>query len=132
VRYKNTLEDFEMSTVNEQQGPVEEPVKRTVFYDLSRKVMLAAIGAAAIASDEISNYVSRLAERGEIAEGDARKLIREVLDRRQKLEDEQKEERQRQHSTASKSEVDALNNRILELNKKIEELKKNQEPTGQG
>lgn len=122
-----------MSDVNEQeQGPVEEPVKRTVFYDLSRKVMLAAIGAAAIASDEISNYVSRLAERGEIAEGDARKLIREVLDRRQKLEEEQKAERERQRSAATKGEVDALNARILELNKKIEELKKSQEPAGEG
>jgi polyhydroxyalkanoate synthesis regulator phasin len=122
-----------MSEVNPQeQGPVEEPVKRTVFYDLSRKVMLAAIGAAAIASDEISNYVSRLAERGEIAEGDARKLIREVLDRRQKLEEEQKADRERQHSAATKTEVDALNARILELNKKIEELKKSQEPAGEG
>lgn len=122
-----------MSTVNEQpSGPVEEPVKRTVFYDLSRKVMLAAIGAAAIASDEISNYVSRLAERGEIAESDARKLIREVLDRRQKLEEEQKVERDQQRSSASRSEVEALNARILELNKKIEELKKNREPADQG
>lgn len=123
-----------MTNVNEnvnEQGPVDEPVKRTVFYDLSRKVMLAAIGAAAIASDEISSYVFRLAERGEIAEDDARKLIREVLERRHKLEEEQKTDRERQRSAASKAEVDALNARIAELNKKIDELKKNQEPTGQ-
>lgn len=118
-----------MTNINEP-GPVEEPAKRTVFYDLSRKVMFAAIGAAALASDEISNYVSRLAERGEIAEVDARKLIREVLERRQKLEEEQKLERERQHSVGSKAEVDALNARIVELNKKIDELKKNQEPAG--
>ncbi len=120
-----------MTDVNEnvnvnEQSPADEPVKRTVFYDLSRKVMLAAIGAAAIASDEISSYVTRLAERGEIAEGDARKLIREVLERRQKLEEEQKTERERQRSAASRAEVDALNARIAELNRKIDELKRNQ------
>jgi polyhydroxyalkanoate synthesis regulator phasin len=118
-----------MTTVNEQD-PVNEPVKRTVFHDLSHKVMLAAIGAAAIASDEISGFVSRLAERGEIAEDDARKLIREVLERREKLEEEQKLEQERQHAAISKREIDALNARIAELNKKIEELKKNQEPVG--
>lgn len=118
-----------MTTVNEQ-GPVNDPVKRTVFYDLSRKVMLAAIGAAAVASDEISSFISRLAERGEIAEGDARKLIREVLESREKLEEEQKLEQERQRAVPSKTEIDTLNARIAELNKKIEELKKNQEPAG--
>ena len=116
-----------MTTVEQTNKP-DEPVKRTVFYDLSRKVMLAAIGAAAIASDEISNFVTKLAERGEIAEGDARKLIREVLEHRQKLEEEQMEERERQKASTARSEIEALNARIAELNKKIEELKKSQEP----
>jgi len=114
-----------MTTMNDQTQP-DEPVKRTVFYELSRKILLAAIGGAAIASDEIANFVSKLAERGEIAEKDARKLIREVLESREKLEQEQKAEAEQSKAAASKAEIEALSNRIAELNKKIEELKKNQ------
>lgn len=111
------------------QSQNDEPVKRTVFYDLSRKVLLAAIGAAAIASDEISSFVSRLAERGEIAQQDARRLITEILEQREKLEKEQIQERERQRADSVKAEIDALTSRIAELNKKIDELKKTQEPT---
>jgi polyhydroxyalkanoate synthesis regulator phasin len=117
-----------MTTTTAQNQP-DEPVKRTVFYDLSRKVLLAAIGGAAIASDEISNFVSRLAERGEIAEKDARKLIREVLDQRQKLEEEQKEQSEQQKTKAYKEEIEALNARVVELSKKIEEMRKSQDST---
>ena len=112
-----------MTTESPQNMP-DEPVKRTVFYDLSRKILLAAIGGAAIASDEIAHYVTRLAERGEIAEKDARSLIREVFESRQKLEKEQKETEEQKSNQASRAEIEDLNHRITELNKKIEELKK--------
>lgn len=121
-----------MTIQPEQPTQPDEPVKRTLFYDLSRKVLLAAIGAAAIASDEISSYVAKLAERGEIAEKDSRKLIREVLEQREKLEEEQKAEAEATKSPADKAQIDALNARIGELSKRIEELKKAQEPAGQG
>ena len=119
-------------TTDTQHNVPDEPVKRTVFYDLSRKIFLAAIGGAAIASDEIAHYVSKLAERGEIAEKDARNLIREVFESREKLEKEQKEEEEKRANQASRAEIDDLNNRIAELNRKIEELKKaHQEPDAQ-
>jgi polyhydroxyalkanoate synthesis regulator phasin len=120
-----------MTVINEETKP-EEPVKRTVFYELSRKVMLAAIGAAAVASDEITSFVTRLAERGEIAEKDARQLIHEVLDQREKLEEEQKAEREQAKASSDKAEIEALSVRINELNKRIEELKKGQQSSGQG
>jgi polyhydroxyalkanoate synthesis regulator phasin len=122
---------FEMTVIDEETRP-DEPVKRTVFYELSRKVMLAAIGAAAVASDEITSFVTRLAERGEIAEKDARQLIHEVLDQREKLEEEQKIEREQAKATTDKAEIEALSVRINELNKRIEELKKGQQSSGQG
>jgi polyhydroxyalkanoate synthesis regulator phasin len=130
VRYKLTG-GMEMTTQTEQPTQPDEPVKRTLFYELSRKVLLAAIGAAAVASDEISVFVAKLAERGEIAENDARKLIRDVLAQRQKLEEEQKAEEVRGTAAADKAQIDALNARIAELSKRIEELKKAQEPAGQ-
>jgi len=96
------------------------------FYEISRKVLLAAIGAAAIAQDEIEGFVSRLVERGEMAEKDARKLVQEVLDRREKLEKERRASREqsRAGAAATRADVEALSARIAELNKKIEELKK--------
>lgn len=98
----------------------------TTFYDVSRKVLLAAIGAAAIAQDEIEGFVSRLVERGEMAEKDARKLVQEVLDRRERLEKERRATREQSKGSAAatRADVEALNARIAELNKKIEELKK--------
>jgi polyhydroxyalkanoate synthesis regulator phasin len=98
----------------------------TTFYDVSRKVLLAAIGAAVVAQDEIEGFVSRLVERGEIAEKDARKLVQELLDRREKLEKERRTMREQSKSSAAatRADVEALSARIAELNKKIEELKK--------
>src|SRR5512146_2126952 len=119
-----------MTTADEQTQP-DEPVKRTVFYELSRKVLLATIGGAAIASEEISAFVNRLAERGEIAEKDARRLIREVLETRQKLEEEQKIEHDRQKAASYKEEINTLTARIAELSKKIEEMKKERGPVNQ-
>ena len=117
-------------TTETQQNIPDEPVKRTVFYDLSRKILLAAIGGAAIASDEIAHFVSKLAERGEIAEKDARTLISEVFESRQKLELEQKETEEQKSKQASRAEIEELNARIAELNKKIEELKKSHPEPG--
>lgn len=99
---------------------------RSAFYDVSRKVLLAAIGAAVIAQDEIEGFVGRLVERGEMAEKDARKLVQEVLDRREKLEKERQASREQSKSgaAATRADVEALSARITELNKKIEELKK--------
>lgn len=110
----------------------DEPVRRTVFYNLSRKILLASIGVAAIASDEISSFVNRLAERGDIAQQDARQLIKEILASREKLEKEQQEEQERQQIASSKAEIESLTNRVAELNKKIEELKKSQGLSNQG
>ena len=69
----------------------------------------------------MDNFLSRLVEHGEIAEGDARKLIREVLDRREKLEKERRAEREHNRAAAgvTKADLDTLNARIAELNKQI-------------
>src|SRR5512146_2978567 len=119
-----------MTTADEQTQP-DEPVKRTVLYELSRKVLLAPIGGAAIASEEIAAFVNRLAERGELAEKDARRLITEVLETRTKLEQEQKAEHDRQKAAAYKEEISSLTARIAELSKRIEELKKERGPVSQ-
>jgi len=60
----------------------EEKKSRGTLYDVTRTILLAAVGAASLAQDELTHFVDRLVERGEMAESDARKLVKEVMDRR--------------------------------------------------
>ena len=53
-----------------------------MLFGLLRKTVLATIGAAAIAEEEIVALINRLVERGEIAEKDGKKLIQETMDKR--------------------------------------------------
>lgn len=116
-----------MAKKMDNEESVEEP-KRSTLYDMSRKILLASIGAAVVAQDEIDGFVTRLAERGEIAEADARRLAREMMDRREKMiKDKQAEEKRNRPSVATKADIEALNNRIAELTKRLEEMKKEQE-----
>jgi polyhydroxyalkanoate synthesis regulator phasin len=98
---------------------------RGTIYDATRTILLAAIGAASLAQDEMNSFVDRLVERGEMAEVDARKLVREMLDRREKMELERKGHA-RKHAGAStaKADIEALTARVAELTRQIEELKK--------
>jgi len=111
--------------ISEETEENNEQEKRSALYETSRKVLLAAVGAAVLAQEEIDGFVTRLTERGELAEKDARKLMREVMDRREKILKEKQAEAQRSHpSVATKADIEALNARIAELTKALEELKK--------
>jgi poly(hydroxyalkanoate) granule-associated protein len=46
-----------------------------------RRVLMAGVGVVVLTKDEIEDFVGKLIERGEIAEHDGRRLIREVLHR---------------------------------------------------
>ncbi len=107
--------------------------ERNPLLDAARKVLLASIGAVALAQDEVEDFVQKLVERGEIAEKDGRKLVREVMDRRQKetqkAEDElgkRVEEVLDRMSVPTKADIEALGEKISTLTKKVEELKKAQ------
>ncbi len=104
-----------------------EKSKRGTLYDATRMVLLAAVGAASLAQEEMSSFVDRLVERGEMAENDARKLVREIMDRREKLEHDRKQHDKKVAGSASKSDLEALTARIAELTRQVEELKKSQE-----
>ncbi len=106
----------------------KETTKRGPLYETTRMVLLAGIGAVSLAQDEINNFVDRLVERGELAETDARKLVREVMDRREKLENERREHTKstKVPAAATQADIEALNARIAELTRKIEELRASQ------
>lgn len=117
-----TPEVVEKLDGKEEHNPLLEAV---------RKVLLAGIGAVALGKEEIEDFVDKLIERGEIAEKDGRKLVREVMERRkkdaEKAEDEitlRVESVMDRMSVPSKADIDALSEKIVALSKKVDELKK--------
>jgi poly(hydroxyalkanoate) granule-associated protein len=122
-----------MPTKPKVEETVEEPKDRTQpsMFEALRRVLLATMGAAAIAQDEIEALVDRLVERGEIAEKDGKKLVREVMQKRRgrttKVEEEINKHVENvldRMNIPSKADVEALSQKIAALSKKIDELKK--------
>jgi poly(hydroxyalkanoate) granule-associated protein len=101
------------------------------LFELWRKMLLASIGAMALAQDEVETLVNKLVERGEVAEKDGRKLLKELVEkRRQRFEGVEDEVNKRVQETLehlnvpTKADVEALSEKIAALTKKIDELKK--------
>jgi poly(hydroxyalkanoate) granule-associated protein len=115
---------------------VEEAIgkeERSPLLGTARKVLLAGIGAVALAQEEIEDFVNKLVERGEIAEKDGRKLVNEVMDKRkrgtEKAEDilaRRVQEILARMNVPTKADIEVLGNKIAALNAKVDELKKNQ------
>lgn len=119
----------------------------------AHKVLLASVGAAALAQEEIEDFVNRLVERGSIAEADGRRMIKDVLDQRKRQMERAGE---RAHEVAdeftanitegpkkiaddleqriegvltrmnipTKEEIETLTSKITALTRKVDELKK--------
>ncbi|MBP6786776.1 MAG: phasin family protein [Candidatus Promineofilum sp.] len=99
-----------------------------------RRVLMAGVGAVALTQEQIEEFVGRLVERGEIADGDARKLISDVVDRRKRtLQDSTKRAEEEwdkriegllvRMNIPSKGEIDALSDKIADLSRKVDELR---------
>jgi poly(hydroxyalkanoate) granule-associated protein len=99
--------------------------------EMLRRVFLAAVGAVAIAQEELEALVNKLVERGEIAEKDGKKLINEMMEKRKgktaNVSDEigkSVENVLNKMNIPSKADVDMLSQKIAALSKKIDDLKK--------
>ena len=118
-----------MTTNSEKQ---ENTRARGTLYETTRTILLAGIGAISLAQDEINNFLDKLVERGEMADTDARKLVREVMDRRESLERERREQLKERRgaraaaTTPTRADIEALNERVAELTRQIEELRRAQ------
>ncbi len=115
----------------EMKAAVTEAAAPSVFVDAVHKVLLAGIGAVALAQEEIEEFVARLVERGEIAEADGRKMMKDVLEHRKKqvkkaedVLDKRVEEVLGQMNIPTKDEIAALGAKIAALTEKVDELKK--------
>lgn len=112
-----------------------------------RKVLQAGVGAFALSVEEVEEFVTRLVERGEIAEQDGRKLISDVLSRRRN-EAEDATEKVQEHTSRqwtraeamldqqidnilarlnvpSKTDIEQLSAKVSELAEKVDALRQN-------
>ncbi|MGD9047141.1 MAG: phasin family protein [Anaerolineae bacterium] len=112
-----------------EEAPGEE--ERRPFAEITHKVLLAGIGAVALAQEEIEAFVNKLVERGELAEKDGRKMVKDVMEKRKKeaakAEDQldmRMEDLLGRMNVPTKNDIDALSAKITALTKKVDELKK--------
>jgi poly(hydroxyalkanoate) granule-associated protein len=99
-----------------------------------RRVLMAGVGAVALTQEQIEDFVGKLVERGEIADGDARKLVGDVIERRKRmLQDGGKRAEESMDrrieglltrmNIPTKSEIETLSEKIGVLSRKVDELK---------
>ena len=116
-------------TTHEKQQAAE--AEKSALFAAARKVLLAGIGAVALAQDEAEDFVNKLIERGQIAETDGKKLLRDLLERRKKDARKWEAELDQRIETVlhrmnipTKADLAGLSELIAELSAKVDELKK--------
>jgi poly(hydroxyalkanoate) granule-associated protein len=122
--------DTNTGTVSEEPKGKEER-EHSLFFEASRKVLLASIGAVAIAQEEMEDFVDKLIERGEIAEKDGKKLVGEMKEKRKKHALEMEEEMSQKvretlqrMNIPTRADLEKLTSSIATLSQKIDELAK--------
>ncbi|MCB9419704.1 MAG: phasin family protein [Ardenticatenaceae bacterium] len=95
-----------------------------------RRVLMAGVGAVALAQEEVEEFVKKLVDRGEIAEKDGRKLVDDIMEKRksraQKAEDALENRIEGlldRMNVPTKSDIDDLSKKITLLAEKVDELK---------
>jgi poly(hydroxyalkanoate) granule-associated protein len=110
------------------------------FVELLRKMLLAGVGAVAMSRDESEQFVNKLVDRGELAQKDAEKILRDVQARlRQGGRPEAAREQAAQLGARveqgmedflnrlnipSKRDIEDLSAKIAQLSARVEELRK--------
>ena len=122
--------------MTEQESEIVEnnaPEAGGTLIDGLRRILMAGIGVAVLAQEEIEDFVTKLVERGEIAENDGRALVGDVLERRRtEIQDRSKQAGDgvdkrvegvlKRLNVPTQSEIANLSEQISELSKKVDEL----------
>ena len=118
---------------------VEEPASGSngSLVEGLRRLLLASVGAVAMTFDEAEGFVNKLVERGELAQKDAEKLLKEVQTRfRESRPQAQKvgerveqgmEDFLNRLNIPSKRDIDELSAKIAQLSARVDELRKSQQ-----
>lgn len=107
------------------------------FLDAAHKVLLAGIGAVSLTQEEIEKFVGKLVERGEIAEKDGRKMLKDLMERRKKQAEEVRSETEEKVdkrldemlirlNVPTRDDIDALSKQIAALTRKVDAMQKSQ------
>lgn len=118
----------------------------TQLIDVVRKMVLAGVGAVALSTDEVQSFLNRLVERGEMAQKDAEKLMKEAREsfnkqrptfslpnfQAQPAEISTQIENGLENilnrlNVPSKRDIDELSAKIAQLAARVEDLRKSQE-----
>lgn len=148
---RRVKDGVQQATDQVKQGA--QDLEKNPLVVVAHKVLLAGIGAAVLAQEEIEDFVNRLIERGSIAEADGRRMAKDILDQRRK-QMERASERAQEVATEvrssvtegpkkladdleqrietvlakmnipTKEEVETLTSKITALTHKVDELKK--------
>ncbi len=108
----------------EKSNESEKEAERKRFLAATRQVMLASVGAVGLAQDELENFVKRLVKRGEIADKDARNLLKEVNAKRPKRAQRSLSKQVDKLRPPSKADIELLREQLSELNAKVDQLMK--------
>ena len=117
-----------MKSKENDQNKINEDnqVEKTPFVQLVRKVMLAGIGAAALAQEEAEDFVNKLIEKGELAEKEGWTILKDLRDKRKEKSEQFVEKRIstfiERFNIPTKSDYKDLSKKINELSKKIDNL----------
>lgn len=143
-------------TVQEASDQVKQGVQdleKNPLVVAAHKVLLASVGAAALAQEEIEDFVNRLIERGSIAEADGKRMVKDVMDQRRKQMEKAGERAQevatemrtnlaegpkrwaddleqriegvlQRMNIPTKEEIETLTSKITALTHKVDDLKK--------
>ena len=105
----------------------EKPLERHPLAEIIRKVMLAGIGAAALAQEEAESFIHKLIEKGELAETDGRVLMKDLREKRRQKTEKEIDSRItsliERMKIPTKSDFELLSEKISELSKKVDEIK---------
>jgi len=106
----------------------QEEKKVSPLLDSLRKVVLASIGAVAVAQEEAEDLINKLVERGEIAREEGRKLVDDMTaKRREKVEaqfDARVESALERMNVPTKTDLKAVEKKLDQLNQKLDKLVK--------
>ena len=128
------MAEVEVTVIEEEMAEKEA----NPFVEMTRKVLLAGIGAMALAQDEAEVFVERLVERGELAEKEGRQLLKDMVERRKEKAEALTSEAEhdldvrverilQRMNIPTRNDINALSRQITLLTQKVDELKGEQE-----